>query len=101
MDRRTLAFLGAGLAITLVVAGGLSLMASDQPDGLERVSIDEDFADQADEHALQGAPLADYEVGGGGDGWGTALAGIIGVGITLVITVGLLWLTRRAKRSPG
>ncbi len=101
MDRKTLAFVGTGLLIALMVAGGLSLIASDEPDGLERVSFDEGFADRADEHVLEDAPLAGYRVGESGDGWSTALAGIIGVAITLVITVGLLWLTRRAKRSPG
>jgi hypothetical protein len=98
MDRRTVAFVGVGLVAALLIAGGLSLIASDEPDGLERVSIDEGFADQAQEHDLAESPLADYQVTGRGR-WGTALAGVIGVVVTLGITVGLLWLVRRPDKA--
>lgn len=100
MDRRTLVFLAAGLAVALAVAGGLSLLASDEPDGLERVSIDQGFADQAEDHTLEGGPLSDYEIDTiGNDRWGSALAGMIGVLVTLTITLGVLWMARRWRRS--
>lgn len=104
MDRRFAWFLGIGLLVTLLVAGGLSLFASGEPDGLERVSIDEGFEDSAADHALADSPLADYGVSGVEGGAGTSLAGIIGVAATLALTVGLLYgiaRYRRRRTSPG
>ena len=99
MDRRTRVFLAAGLAVALLVAGGLSLLASDQPDGLERVSIDQGFADSAQDSAID-SPLGDYSVEGvADDGLSTALAGIIGVVVTLLLTVGILKAVQLRRRA--
>ena len=102
MDRRTWAFLGIGLVVTLVVAVFVSGFASDQPDGLERVAIDQGFEDQADDHALEGSPLADYSVEGiENEGLSNGVSGVIGVAITLAVTVALLYGTRglRSRRQ--
>ena len=103
MDRRTWLFLLAGVAVTLVVAGVLSGLASSEPDGLEKVAIEEGFADTADDHALADTPLADYQVDGVDDGrLSTGIAGVIGVAVTLVATVGLLYGVKRMRmRSEG
>ncbi len=95
MDRRLWWFLGAGLVVTLLVAGVLSGFASGEPDGLERISIDHGFADSAQDHALNDSPLADYTVEGiENDRASTAIAGIIGAVITLVVATGLLYGVR-------
>jgi hypothetical protein len=65
--------------LVLVVAP----LASREPDGLERVAIDEGFVDSAEDHALADSPLADYQVSGVEDeATGTRLSGLIGVLIT-------------------
>jgi hypothetical protein len=107
MDRRLWWFLGFGLLVALVVAGVLSGFASGDPDGLERVSIDEGFDETAADHALADAPLADYAVEGVEDGrLSTGLAGVIGVLITLAVAGALFYGIRlygrmhRAKEAP-
>jgi cobalt/nickel transport protein len=110
--RRAAGFFLAFLAVALLVAGGLSYLASPDPDGLDTVTlngcdvVETDAGEQlegsciaqnADDHALAGSPLADYAVGGG-DGT-VGLAGVIGVLVTLVLAGGLFWLLR--PRSPG
>jgi cobalt/nickel transport protein len=111
-NRRASAFFLGFLAVALVVAGGLSYLASPDPDGLDTVTlngcdvVETDAGEQlegtciaqhAGDHAMAGSPLADYSVGGGGGTVG--LAGVIGVVVTLVLAGGLFWLLRR--RSPG
>jgi cobalt/nickel transport system permease protein len=103
VDRRLLWFLGIGLAVALLVAGGLSLLASGDPDGLERVAIDQGFDDAATEHALADSLLADYGVSGVEGDAGTTIAGVVGVVVTLIAVVGLLyavsWIRRVRRRS--
>ena len=100
MDKRLWWFLGIGLVLALLVAGGLSGFASSDPDGLESVSRDQGFADSAGEHSLADSPLADYGVAGVEDGrLSTGLAGIIGVGLTLALSAGLFYGIRRYGRA--
>ncbi|MFH1330825.1 MAG: PDGLE domain-containing protein [Actinomycetota bacterium] len=103
MDRRLWWFLGVGLVVALLVAGVLSGFASGDPDGLERVSIDEGFDETAQDHALADSPLADYAVEGVEDErLSTGLAGIIGVTITLVLSGALFYSIRlygKARRG--
>ena len=100
MDRRSYWFLGAGLALALVIAGVVSGFASDDPDGLERVSIDQGFDGAAADHALADSPLADYSVEGVDDGrLSTGLAGLIGVAITLALSGALFYGIRRYGRA--
>ncbi len=99
MDKRLSAFLGIGLLLTLLVAGIASGFASSEPDGLEKVSIDKGFDDTADDHTLGEFPLADYSVEGvGNERLGTGLAGIIGVVITLVLMVAVLYGARAVTK---
>lgn len=75
-----------------LLAGVVSFYASSSPDGLERVAEDKGFIDRATDHALGEQPLADYgEVGGIPVG----LAGLAGVGVTLVAGGGLFVVVRR------
>lgn len=105
MDRRLRWFLGIGLVAILVVAGLLSGFAADDPDGLERVAIDEGFDRAAEDHALADSPLADYAVAGVEDErLSTGLAGVIGVVITLAVAGGLFYgirLYAKARRAGG
>ena len=99
MDRRTRLFVLAGLVATVLVAAVVSGFASGDPDGLERVAIDQGFEETAGDHALDGSPLADYAVEGIDDERvSTGAAGIIGVAATLAVTVGLLYGVRFLQR---
>lgn len=100
--------------VTLVIAGGVSYLASSSPDGLDSATLQgcevittadgvelltgECIAQHADEHALAGSPLADYAVGGR-DGTG-GLAGILGVVVTAAIAGGAFWLIARSRAKP-
>lgn len=89
---RSRAFVIAGLGVALLIAVFLSPFASQNPDGLDRVSQDLKFDDKAlenapakqlpfhsvfDEYALRGVP----------EGIATPLAGLIGT----LVTFGLAW----------
>ncbi|WP_128431456.1 energy-coupling factor ABC transporter permease [Streptomyces cyaneus] len=95
-SRRTLWI--SGLVTSLVLAGFVSFYASASPDGLEKVAEDKGFAGSAEEHANADSPLADYGIkdidnarlSGG-------LAGVIGVGATVVAGTGIFWAVRRRR----
>lgn len=89
---RNRAFTIAGLGVALIIAVFLSPFASQDPDGLDRVSQDLKFEDRAledapasrlpfysvfDEYALRGVP----------EGIATPLAGLVGT----LATFGLAW----------
>ncbi len=98
MDRRTWAFVGVGLLVALVFAAGVSQFASANPDGLEYVAQQEGFLETADDHAFGDAPLADYGTNlGGTDRVNTAVAGAVGVAITLAAGWGLFRLVARGR----
>ncbi|KUI25067.1 hypothetical protein AU196_07205 [Mycobacterium sp. IS-1742] len=99
-------------AVAVVVAGGLSYVASASPDGLDATTLrgcevvetaDGEslsgtcIAQHADEHALAGSPLADYALGGvpGTNG----PAGVIGVIVTAAAGTALFWFIARTRRS--
>jgi len=99
VDRRTWTFLGVGLVLALGAAGFMSLLSSDDPDGLERVSIDQGFDDTAQNPSID-TPLADYSVDGvENDGLATGLAGVMGVVLTLGLTVGILKVVQARRRA--
>jgi cobalt/nickel transport protein len=106
-------FLLGFLLVALVIAGGLSYLASSDPDGLDSVTLHgctvsetaggeqldgTCIAQNATESHTAGSPLADYAVAGR-DGT-TGAAGIIGVLVTALVA-GLLFrvLRRPAPRS--
>ncbi|GGZ00436.1 cobalt ABC transporter permease [Streptomyces nitrosporeus] len=97
--RSTRPLRAAGLALAVVLAGFLSFYASAAPDGLEKVATDQGIDKNAKEHGAADSPLADYGVEGventrisGG------LAGVIGVGATVVVGSGVFWAVRRRTR---
>ncbi|CAL9488993.1 energy-coupling factor ABC transporter permease [Streptomyces sp. enrichment culture] len=87
-----------GLVASLVLAGFVSFYASANPDGLEKVASDKGIDEKAEEHASADSPLADYgveditdaRVSGG-------LAGVIGVGVTVVAGSAVFWAVRRRR----
>lgn len=112
MTRRSLFFVGF-LLVSLVIAGGVSYLASSSPDGLDSATlqgctvVDVDgaeeltgtcIAQQAKSHALASSPLADYAVAGGEHTGG--LAGVIGVVVTMLVAGGLFWLIARSRPKP-
>ncbi len=107
-DRRAAGFLVGFLVVALLIAGGLSYLASSDPDGLDTVTLqgctvtDTDAGEQLDgtciaqnaqDHALGSGPLADYAVDGAEGTVG--LAGVIGVLVTALLAGGLFRLLRR------
>ncbi|WP_079054416.1 energy-coupling factor ABC transporter permease [Streptomyces graminilatus] len=90
-----------GLAASLVLAGVVSFYASASPDGLEKVAADKGIDAKVEEHAAAGSPLADYGVEGITDGrLSGGLAGVIGVGATVVAGTGVFWAVRK-RRTDG
>ncbi|MDX3309809.1 energy-coupling factor ABC transporter permease [Streptomyces sp. NPDC054884] len=95
-SRRTL--WAAGLVTSLVLAGFVSFYASASPDGLEKVAADKGIDAKTEKHAASDSPLADYGVkdvtnarlSGG-------LAGVIGVGVTVVGGSAVFWTVRRRR----
>jgi cobalt/nickel transport protein len=113
---KRIGFLMAGLAVSLLLAGVVSTVAADTPDGLEYTArqgcvLDEDhepvagecIAQAEEEHAFAGGLLADYGWRGlGNESVGTGMAGVVGVLVTFTVGGGLFWLLRqRAAARPG
>ena len=96
-------FVVAGLLVGLGLAILVSPFASSQPDGLEKVAEEQEFADAGREHDLADGPLADYGVERVDDEEvGTATAGLIGTLLTFGIGMGLFALLRTLRRrGPG
>ncbi|MET7691887.1 energy-coupling factor ABC transporter permease [Streptomyces sp. NPDC005483] len=89
-----------GLVASLVLAGFVSFYASADPDGLEKVAADKGIDARTEKHATADSPLADYGVkdvenarlSGG-------LAGVIGVGVTVVAGSTVFWAVRRRRSA--
>lgn len=90
-----------GLVLALVCAGVLSFYASGSPDGLEYAAEQLGFAQAATDHAAASSPLADYQVAGVEDArLSGGLAGVVGTGIVLALSAGLMRaLSRRTTES--
>lgn len=90
----------AGLVVTVLLAGVVSFYASSAPDGLEKVAGDHGISEQEEEHRLGDSPLADYGVRDiANERLSGGLAGVIGVGATLVVGSAVVLLTVRARRT--
>ncbi len=95
---------GVFLLVGLVLAAALALFvgpqASSEPDGLNRVAIDEGFDDEEQAHALEDVPTAGYDVRGvDDDRLSTGLAGLIGVAVTFALAGGLFLVVRRGSQT--
>jgi len=92
-------FVVVGVVVALGFAFFVGPLASSEPDGLERVAIDQGFAGQATEHALGAGPLADYGVAGVDDpGLSTGLSGALGVLLCFVLAGGVVMAIRVLRR---
>lgn len=90
----------AGLVTSLVLAGFVSFYASANPDGLEKVAADKGIDKKAEEHATSDSPLADYGVKDITDTrLSGGLAGVIGVGVTVVAGSAVFWALRRRRTT--
>jgi cobalt/nickel transport protein len=105
VSKRTIATrwvaLGA-LVVALVVAGVVSFYASKDPDGLNRVAIDQGFSDTETEHRTADGPLAGYATSGVEDKrLSGGLSGVVGVVVVLALTAGLAQVVRRRRTEDG
>jgi cobalt/nickel transport system permease protein len=99
--RRVGRFVAAGVGAALLVAAFLSPFANTNPDGLERVAEDKGFLGTAQESPIdQNSPLAGYQAGGDG-AVATAVAGVLGVGVTFGIGYAAVRLSRRKRAKAG
>ncbi|WP_030745197.1 energy-coupling factor ABC transporter permease [Streptomyces sp. NRRL S-31] len=97
-SRRTLWV--TGLVTSLVLAGFVSFYASANPDGLEKVAHDKGIDAKAEKHASADSPLADYGVKDISDArLSGGLAGVIGVGVTVVAGSAVFWALRRRRHD--
>ncbi|MDX3241745.1 energy-coupling factor ABC transporter permease [Streptomyces sp. ME18-1-4] len=95
-SRRTLWV--TGLVTSLVLAGFVSFYASANPDGLEKVAADKGIDKRTQKHASSDSPLADYGVKDITDArLSGGLAGVIGVGTTVVAGSTVFWAVRRRR----
>ncbi|MFE1143223.1 energy-coupling factor ABC transporter permease [Streptomyces rochei] len=87
-----------GLVTSLVLAGFVSFYASADPDGLEKVAADQGIDRKTEEHASADSPLADYGVEDITDArLSGGLAGVIGVGVTVIAGSAVFWAVRRRR----
>lgn len=94
-DRRAL---GVAAVVTLLLAGVVSGVASADPDGLEHVAEELGFSDAAEDSAVATSPLSDYSVLGVDDPYlATGLAGVLGVGVTVLLGWGVSRLVAREE----
>ncbi len=93
-------FVAGGLFVALLFAAVVSQFAVDAPDGLERVAIDEGFAEQGTDSAVAGSWFSDYATAGiENEGLSLAIAGIAGTIVALAVGLGLFAAMRR-RRAP-
>ena len=96
VGRRT--FVLGGLFVSLVFAAVVSQFAVDNPDGLEKVAIDEGFIESGRDHALDSIIFSDYATAGvGNETLSLAVAGVSGVLITLLVGLGLISAARQGR----
>jgi hypothetical protein len=89
-----------GLALSLVLAGGISYYASSQPDGFEKSAGEIGFLDTQKDSPLAGSPLAEYKIEGvENERLSGGLAGVVGVAATAAISFGIFYGLRRFNKS--
>jgi len=97
------------LAATILVAGGLSLLASANPDGLEwsigKVAGQQELTASGPVYAIaqwiqsKTAVMPDYSTGAASEAASTSGAGLIGGGIVLVLAAATAFLISRTKKK--
>lgn len=96
-------FILGGLFVAIALALFVSPFASGNPDGLNKVAIDQGFDDAATEHALEDGPLAGYGIRGiDNERMSKGLSGLVGVLVTFGVGMLLFGALRsaRARRAP-
>jgi len=94
------AIVAVGLLVVLVLAGAVSYVASDSPDGLNKVASDTGLDSKAKDHDVEDSPFSGYQTKGAGDGFlSGGLAGVAGVGVTFLLVGGVVWAVRRRSQS--
>ncbi len=89
-----------GALVAVLLAGVVSFYASSAPDGLEKVAADKGLSAQEKPHAAEGGPLAGYGVKGvENQRMSGGLAGVAGVGLTVVAGGGVFYVIRRRRRA--
>jgi len=105
MTRTERNFLLAGLAVALVVGGGISYFASAWPDGLEK-TIEDLGAAEPPHRGIEAPPVAfeEYSLKWLGEGfWANAAAGAVGCLVVagMTLAVGRLLRARPTDGAPG
>ncbi len=88
-------FVGAGLAVAVLLAVFVSPWASSSPDGLEKVAGDKGFLQKSEEKApaWKGSPMKNYAVPGvKSEKTSTAVSGLVGVVITAAVMLAMAML---------
>jgi PDGLE domain-containing protein len=97
--RAVTSFVAVGLAVALALVFLVAPIASSDPDGLERVAIDQGFSGEAQDQAI-GTPLADYGLGGiESERLDTMVAGAVGVVVVFGMGLGLVAVLRRRRTA--
>jgi cobalt/nickel transport protein len=93
-------FVIVGLAVSLVLAAGVSYYASSHPDGFEKAAGEIGFLDTAEDSAAKDSPLAEYGVAGvENERLSGGLAGVIGVASTAAVSFAIFYGMRRFNKS--
>jgi hypothetical protein len=96
----TKTFAWAAILVALLLAGAVSYYASSSPDGLNKVAQEQGFNTQERESAASDSPLAGYSTEQvENDRLSGAVAGVLGVGVVLVLAGGLALVLRRRSDS--
>jgi len=91
-------FLGGALALSLVLAFGVSRFASSEPDGLEKVAEAKGLDAHEQPHDLRDTTFADYRTSAVPDeDLGTGIAGVVGVVATFTVTMTAVWLAPKVR----
>lgn len=101
MSSNTRIFVVAGLLLAVALGLFVSPLASSEPDGLERVAIDEGFDDAAEDSAVADSPLADYALDGDDEGMSGAISGVIGILVTFGVGTGVFGVLRVVREHSG
>ena len=93
-------FVIAGLLLAFALVLFVSPFANPDPDGLNRVAMDEGFAETETEHGLADSPLADYTVRSvEHEGISKGLSGVAGILATFALGLGLFAFAKK-RREP-